>query len=449
MTNRKRVSARAAGRAVGRPVGRRGMLAAGLGSLAVGSSGNWLTQLAQVLGQQQQVADPGRPARSLIVLWMQGGPSQLETFDPHPGSTIAAGSEAIKTAVSGVHISDGLPRLAERMDQVSLVRSIVSKEGDHERASYYVKNGFTPQPTVVHPSIGAVICHHFPDMVEIPRHVSILPSQWPGRGGYLGDQFDAFQMGDPNRPIPDVVATVPASRARRRFSDLVNVVEAEFARGRLSRMDEKKTLHQASMKQALTMMGSEQLKAFDISQEPLEVQRAFGDTPFGRSCLAACRLVAEGVRCVEITLSGWDTHVNNHELTSQLNEVQDRAFAALLDTLQQRQLLKSTVVMWGGEFGRTPRLNRFEGRDHWPHGFTMALAGGGIRGGQVVGETSPQPDLTSRRPADNVDKPTSVDQVHATALAALGVQLDELLYTPAGRPMKINEAAPLEKLLLS
>ena len=156
----------------------------------------WLTPLSARLARAADEAPRGATAKSVIVLWLQGGPSQLETFDPHPGKAVAAGSQAIKTSAPGIQLGEGLPQLADQMHKVSIVRSIVSKEGDHERATYNVKTGFRPDPTLVHPSIGSVICHNLTDpKVEIPRHVSILPSQWPARGGYLGDQYDAFQDG--------------------------------------------------------------------------------------------------------------------------------------------------------------------------------------------------------------------------------------------------------------
>src|SRR6476660_6330378 len=264
------------------------------------------------------------------------------------------------------------------MDSISLVRSLISKEGDHERAAYNLKTGFRPDPTLVHPSLGAIICHQLVDNVEIPRHVSILPDQYPARGGYLGDQYDAFKTFDPVESIPDVTPRVSATRAARRLNDLTNVVETSFARGRISNLAQR-TMHNSSIEAARKMMSSERLKAF-------------GDTPFGRACLAAIQLIEVGVRCVEVTLGGWDTHINNEELVRGRCHELDPAFAALIKELKARNLLDSTIVLWTGEFGRTPKINAPGGRDHWPHGFTAAIAGGGISGGRVIGETSPEPD---------------------------------------------------------
>jgi hypothetical protein len=413
---------------------------------AAGLSGlGWLTPLAERLARASTASRP----QSVIVLWMAGGPSQLETFDPKPGASIAAGTGAIETRVAGIQLGADYPRLAERMQHVSLVRSVVSKEGDHERAAYHVKTGFRPDPTLVHPSIGSVICHQLPDNLEIPRHVSILPDQWPARGGYLGDQYDAFQMDDPQGPIPDARSSVSKERFQRRIRDL-EVVEDEFARGRLRQLETARTLHPASTRAAIRMMESEQLKAFDVQAAPQEVRDAFGDTPFGRGCLAAARLIEVGVRCIEVTLSGWDSHINNHEIHHERAAILDPAFAALLDYLVDHELLERTVVVCGGEFGRTPRVNPAGGRDHWPHGFTIALAGGGLAGGRVIGETSPQPPdgAEARDVALHVRDPRPVADIHATVLSALGVDYRQELMTPVGRPMIISEGQVIRELLI-
>jgi hypothetical protein len=415
--------------------------AAGLGSMY------WLTHLSQLLAQEEERAPRGQPAKSVIVLWMAGGPSQLETFDPKPGSKIASGTKARSTRVPGVQIAEPYEQLADQMHHLSLVRSLVSKEGDHERASYAVKTGYRPDPTLVHPSLGAILCHKLTDKkVEIPRHVSILPGQWPARGGYLGAQYDAFKVSDPQGPIPDVAPSVSEARLQQRVKDLA-ILESEFARGRLTQLEGNKTLHSATTQSALKMMSSEQLKAFDIKLATEEWRAAFGDTPFGRGCLAAARLIEVGVRCVEVTLDGWDSHVNNREIHLERARTLDPAFAALLRYLHERQLLDSTVVLWGGEFGRTPKVNPFGGRDHWPHGFTMALAGGGLRAGQVIGETSSDPPNDSKDWTQFVTDPRPIADIHATVMQALGVSFDEELMTPIGRPMKLCEGKVIPELL--
>lgn len=414
---------------------------------AAGLSGmGWLTPLAEQLGRTAESAE--RP-HSVIVLWMSGGPSQLETFDPKPGAKIAGGTKAIDSAVPGVQLAAGLPRVAEQMEHISLVRSVISKEGDHERATYNVKTGFRPDPTLVHPAIGAVVCHQLAGNVEIPRHVSILPGQWPARGGYLGDHFDAFKINDPQGPIPDVAAKVPSTRLDRRVNDL-KIVENEFARGRLVELDRDKTLHGSATRSALKMMASDQLKAFDVNEASESVRADFGDSAFGRGCLAAARLVEVGVRCVEVTLGGWDTHVNNHELQGALVETLDPAFAALIKYLREREQLERTIIICGGEFGRTPRINPAGGRDHWPHGFTVALAGGGIAGGRVIGETSADPPSggEEKKVEKHVRDARPVADIHATVLDCLGIDFRQELMTPVARPMVISEGEVIRELLV-
>ncbi len=417
------------------PLSRRHFLA----HAAFAGAAAWLTPLSELLARA--AAPPGKPrqpAQSIILLWMAGGPSQLETFDPHPGKEIAYGTGAISTALKGVQLAEGLPRTAEVLDSFAIIRSMVSKEGDHERGTYTMKTGFRPDPTVVHPSIGAVICHELPSLnTEIPRHVSILPDQWPGRGGYLGEQYDAFKTDDPINPVPDTQSFLPSSREAQRLKHL-DVVERAFQRGRKSRAEA--TLHRETVAAARRMMSSEQLKAFDVSSEPLALRREYGDTPFGRACLAARRLTEVGVRCVEVTLSGWDTHANNHALTAGRLEILDPALAALINDLRRRDLLDRTLVVVAGEFGRTPRLNPAAGRDHWPNGFSVALAGGGIRAGTVLGETDPEGKAA---PKD----PVTVGELHATMMAAVGVDPNKLNQTPIGRTVRFAEGKPLAALL--
>lgn len=415
---------------------------------AAGFAGfSWLTPLAERLTMAAEKSLPTQRPKSVIMLWLQGGPSQLETFDPHPGTRIGGQTTAIDTVLPGVRIGSGLPRVAEVMDRLSVVRSVVSKEGDHERATYNVKTGFRPDPTLVHPSLGAVVCHQLSDRVEIPRHISIMAGPWPARGGYLGDQYDAFKIYDPVQKIPDIQATAPPDRFQRRVDDLLEVVEPEFARGRLGKLDARKTLHTTSVRNALQMMSSDQLKAFDVREAPRAVRERYGDTPFGRGCLAAVRLIEVGVRCVEVTLDGWDSHANNHEIQTGRLEILDPALATLLDDLEQRELLEHTIVLVGGEFGRTPTINPAGGRDHWPHGFSIALGGGGIRGGRVIGETSPEPKLDSTDRLQDVRDPRNIEDIHATVFEALGIDFQQELQTPIGRPMALSQGRPIRQLL--
>jgi uncharacterized protein (DUF1501 family) len=396
----------------------------------------WLTPVGHLLAAQAERSRA--PARSIILLWLAGGPSQLETFDPHPGTKSAGGTRAIATAVKGLELAEGYGRLAEVMADVALVRSMVSKEGDHERGTYLLKTGYRPDATVEHPSIGAICCHELPvGTTEIPRHISILASQWPARGGFLGGDYDAFQADDPQSRLPDVTSFATPARDAARTGDL-DVVERAFGRGRSRRL--AATLHIDTIHRARALMTSQQLKAFDISAEPLAVLREYGETPFGRACLAARRLTEVGVRCIEVNLSGWDSHVNNHELHRKNAAILDPAFSALIRDLKRRGQLERTLVLCAGEFGRTPKINAFEGRDHWPVGFSVALAGGGIRGGRVIGATDPE---GLKDPA----QPANVADLHATVLRAVGLDPTKENVSPIGRPIALSQGKPLEALL--
>ena len=399
----------------------------------------WLTPLADSLAIQSE-KNRTRP-RSVILLWMQGGISQLDTFDPHPDTEVAYGARTIKTALPGIQLGESLVQTAELLPEMTLVRSMVSLEGDHERAMYQAKTGYRINPSVLHASLGSIICHELPDsQLDIPTHVSILPSQWPARGGYLGAQWDAFKIGDPTQAIPDVSSRVDDERTKQRLADL-NVVEGAFAQGRAANLGSERTLHRDLMAKARRMMSSDQLAAFDVKQAPAAERDAYGDTPFGRGCLAAVRLIESGVRCVEVTLNGWDTHANNAEGQQTQAAILDTAMAALIRDLKNRDLLDETIVVCGSEFGRTPKQNPLEGRDHWPHGFSIALAGGGFRKGYVHGSTAPSMEKTE--PADKV----MVADIHATIQHALGIDPEYEYMTPANRPIAFSEGRVRRELL--
>jgi uncharacterized protein (DUF1501 family) len=411
---------------------RRQFLQAALGA----GLASFLTPVSQLLARDAEKKK--EPAHSIIVLWLGGGPSQLETFDPHPDTNIAGGSLARDTKVKGVRLAHGFEQLADQMDSVALVRSMASKEGDHERGTYTMKTGFRPDPTVVHPAIGAILCHALPEgNTEVPRHVAILPSRWYPRGGFLGDEYDAFKMFDPKDPVPDVTPLVPTKRDDERAQDL-DVVERAFAKGRQERVN--RTLHPATVANARRMMSSDQIKAFDVMREPAKVREAYGDTPFGRGCLAARRLIEVGVRCVEVSLEGWDSHVDNHKIHARLVGVLDPAMAALIRDLKDRGQFDKTLVVCMGEFGRTPKLNALGGRDHWPNAYSVALAGGGIKGGVVVGATDPEG-------TKDPDDPVKVGDLHATLLAAVGLDATKVNVSKIGRTVRLAEGTPVGKLL--
>lgn len=389
-------------------------------------------------GRPTRAAPPTPDGPRLVCLWLHGGPSQLETFDPKPGLAIGGPTRAIDTSIPGIKLAEGLPQTAEQLQHLALIRSMVSQEGDHERGNLFVRSGYRPDVTLEYPTLGALLTHEEPvDGAEIPSYVSILDPTDYSKGGYLGPEVAPFRIGDPRDPVRDIQPRVSDARQARRLEGL-NVLEEGFA-GRRP-YAEKRSKHRDRTARALEMMRSEHLAAFEVEDEPRAVRAAYGDTPFGRGCLAARRLLEVGVRCVEVTLTGWDTHIDNFTETSKLCETLDPALASLTRELRERDLWEDTVLVCGGEFGRTPRINKTEGRDHWPKGFSMLLGGGRIRGGQVLGATGDGEEA----PVD----PVSVQQLCATVFAGLGLDPTTETISPIGRPLKLADGEPLKRLLV-
>jgi len=377
--------------------------------------------------------------KSLLVVWLAGGPSQLETWDPHPGTRIGGPTLAIDTTIPGVQIAADYPKVAEQIHRLSIIRSLVSKEGDHERGAYFVKTGYRPDPTLIHPALGAIVTHERPDpAVEIPAYVAIADDPFPSRGGYLGNRFDPYRIHEPGKDSENLRANVPADRQQRRLEAL-GVVSNAFQRGRTRRVED--TLHQHTVDAALRMMDSKQLDAFRLDDEPAAVKAAYGDSRFGRGCLVARRLLEQGVRAIEVSQNGFDTHADNFTGHTLRAGYIDPALSTLLTDLADRDLLQSTVILVIGEFGRTPNINPANGRDHWPTGFSCLVGGGGLASGVVIGETDPTGE--QKAPAD----PIEVPNLYATILSVLGVDFARELITPVGRPMQLCPGTPIERLL--
>lgn len=382
--------------------------------------------------------------KSLITLWMNGGMSQLETWDPHPGSEVGGETKSIATSQPGLEISDFLPQMAEQMHNVTLIRSMTSLEGDHARGSAFVKTGYRLEPTLVYPALGAIAAHELPDpQVEIPQHVSLGADNHFPRGGYLGNEWDAFRVFNPGRSMTNMNAGISESRMHNRKSGL-DFLGEQFTKNRPSA--DKDTLHSETIRRALKMMSSEQLKAFEIDEEPTLVQAAYGDSRFGRGCLVARRLVEVGVRSIEVSLNGFDTHVNNHNGQKTQADILDPAFATLLTELQERDLLDSTVVLLISEFGRTPRINNAGGRDHHPHWFSSVVAGGGFQQGMVIGAT-PNAHVDDSKAKPKPDDPITVPDLYSTIMHTMGISYDDEFITPIGRPIRYSDGQPLARLL--
>ena len=310
------------------------------------------------------------------------------------------------------------------MDDVALIRSMTNKEGNHPRATYQMHTGYAPAGSVKHPSFAANVAHQIGDQtLDLPSVVSVGPTQG---AGFLGVQYEPFVVQNPGQMPQNVASPVPDSRIKRRLG-LFGELENEFAqRGARQAVENQRQLYE----KAAGLVMSDQTKAFDFSDEPTELQAAYGNNQFGRGCLLARRLVETGVSFVEVRSNGWDTHTEHFDRIEALSADVDPALAMLITDLKQRGMLERTVVVWMGEFGRTPKVSARGGRDHYPRAFNVALAGGGIRGGQVIGATSN--DGTAIQ-----DRPVTVPDLFSSFCRCLDIDPAHENISPLGRPLKI------------
>jgi hypothetical protein len=380
---------------------------------------------------------PGAPAKSVILLYMNGGPSHIDTWDPKTGK-VAGPAKAIKTNVPGVMISEHMPRLASMTNKLAIVRGMTSKEGNHQRAQYLLRTGYSPNPTVAHPSLAAWVAKRFGEPATgLPGSVSI---GGPSIGaGFFGVQYGPFVVQAPGQ-LPQNVGYGPGvddARFEAR-KGLLDGLDSRFAtQTGDAKIDGRRQLYA----KADRLMHASALKAFDASEETEAVRASYGDTPFGRGCLTAARLVGSGVRFVEVTLDGWDTHTDVFGRTKNLMGTLDPAMSALLADLQRRGLADSTLVVWMGDFGRTPSINGNGGRDHFPNAWSAVLAGAGIRGGVVHGETDADG-------AKVVKDAVTVPNLLATIATTLGMDPADMVQSPAGRPIALTDGGTPVKALL-
>jgi hypothetical protein len=384
-------------------------------------------------------AELRKQGMACILLYMRGGPSQFETFDPKPGTANGGPTKAIATAAEGVQIAEHWPKLAQVMKEVALVRSVTSREGEHLRAAYQLHTGYLPSASVKYPNFGSIVAKELGRSdFDLAHFVSVGNRVTTIGSGFLGMSFAPFVVGNAAQ-VPNNVALprgVAGGRFRRRLG-LLKDLEKDFAR---SGGKERVREHRAVYASAAQMVLSPRLQAFDLSQEKDAVRDRYGRTPFGQGCLLARRLVEQGVTFVEVESNGWDTHQDNFARTKALAEGVDPAFAALLGDLKERGRLGRTLVIWLGEFGRTPRINPNTGRDHFPRAFTVALAGGGVRGGRVVGKTSADGTTIEERPV-------SVADLFCTFCQALKIDPRKENQATLGRPIKIVDAGnPVKEL---
>jgi uncharacterized protein (DUF1501 family) len=374
---------------------------------------------------------PARRARSCILLWLNGGPSHIDTFDPKPGAPTGGPFKAIDTTTPGLRFAEHLPKLAQQAKQLAVIRSITSKEADHGRAYDFLHTGNLRDETVDYPSLGAVAARAWmAEDGDLPAFVALNGSS--AGPGFFGAAFAPHVVGNLAAPLDNIALPdgVDDARLDRRYKAL----EA-FNQGFARRVDPAIVADQMRFTtKALRLRASPALKAFDLTQEKPELIAQYGadkdEGVFGKACVMARRLIEHGVRFVEITLDGWDTHANNFTAVKSLCDQLDPAFAALVRDLNDRGRLKDTLIVCMGEFGRTPAINDQTGRDHWSEVFSVVLAGGGIQGGQVIG--------ASDEKGENVkDRPVAIPDLYTTLLAAFGIDGNKTYRTPAGRPIKL------------
>ena len=379
--------------------------------------------------------------KSLIVLWMGGGPSHMDTWDLKPESERNGGEfKPIATSSSEIQICEHLPTIAKQMKHLNVIRSLNSKEGNHERGMYMMHTGYSPNPTVVHPSFGSVLSYELGEKLEnfdLPHCISINSS---GQGaGFLGMAHAPFVVNNPNSKIANLEppAEISGMRMDRRIK-MLGLTEGNFV---AQRRGQGAIDHKSVYAKTLRMMNSRYTRAFNIKDEPDAVREAYGKGSFGSGCLMARRLVEAGVTYVEVSLGGWDNHNNIFPtLKDRILPELDKGMGSLVSDLAQRGLLDNTMVVWMGDFGRTPKINQNAGRDHWPRSWSVVMGGGGMVGGHAIGSTD-------KDGVDITDNPVGVMDLVASMAKGMGIDQNTQYTTPRGRPIKVVDGGkPIPQL---
>ena len=388
-------------------------------------------------------AAPSGKGRRLIYLYMAGGMTHLDTFDVKPDSKETQGqTSAIGTGVPGVQLSEYLPSLAKRMKDIAVIRSMTTQTADHEQGEYLMRTSYESIATERHPSLGPWMQKlrgrqnkTLPDTVLIGS-----PARHPA-AGFLDPTYSPLPIGDPLKGLENTAAPsyLTESSFEKRMA-LINQFDKKFR--------EKYPLKSVKgysdfYDEATSLLTSGELKAFDLKEEKADVRDRYGNDPFGQGCLLARRLIENNVQCVEVTLGGWDMHNTlweNGTLPTRAG-IMDKAVGALLADLEEKGLLSKTVVVLTTEFGRSPAINYNAGRDHHPAAFSAMVAGAGIKGGQVYGQSDKRGHAVEKDGVSPAD-------LNATVAEALGLPRDEVVHSPTGRPFKVaGDGSPLKKLL--
>ena len=368
----------------------------------------------------------GGSAKNVIYLYMDGGMSHIDTWDPKQGET-AGPTKTIKSSADGIQLAENLPRTAKFMHLGAVVRSLTSTQGAHEQGNYYMHTSYELRGTINHPAMGAWLGHfQGPGNPMLPGSVYIgNASRHPGAGFFPPSQNPLF-VNNPENGLRNIQPKINSDLHQARM-DLSTLLDGDFG----TRYPQRNVAaYSNAYDGAAKMMRSKDLVAFDLSQEKQELRELYGKSPFGQGCLLARRLVETGVRFVEVSLHGWDTHTANFIATPDLSDQLDRGLSTLLGDLEQRGMLKDTLVVVATEFGRTPKINVNVGRDHYPKAFSAALFGGGIKGGTAFGST----DKTG---SEITEGKIVIPDFNATIGFALGLPMEEVVLSPEGRPFTV------------
>ena len=374
---------------------------------------------------------PTGTAKRCVVLWMNGGPSQIDTFDPKPGASTGGEFRSIQTVVPGIEISETLPHIAKQMGALSIIRNLTSPEGEHERGQYYLHTGYRFVPGFPRPAMGSVISHES-SPTEFPRYVAIGSR---GYGpAYMGPDHAPFSIENPE----EALELMRSIRRRKRRIALLQDLGAAFDDGHPTAMLNRR---RSMVSRIETLVSTPFVEAMNLEREASSNRRRYGDSEVGQACLLARRLLETGVNFVEVQHDGWDTHQNNFRQMRGLCEAIDQPWAALMEDLRASGLLDETIVLWLGEFGRTPNINAQRGRDHFPQVTPAVIGGAGIRGGQVVGKTN-------RTGTEIQGDPHPVADLFATVFSAMGIDPAAQFTTSFESPTSATEdGKPIGELL--
>jgi len=405
---------------------------------AAGASAMIGTSLAMGNSLRLHAADLKKNHKSAILLWMGGGPATIDLWDLKPGAATGGPFKPISTS-GDLQICEHLPMVAKQMHNLSIVRSMSTREADHDRGRYYMHTGFVPNPNIEHPSYGSVLAHEIManrNDLEIPPFISIGgASEGPG---FLGMSWAPFSVTSDGR-IRNLDMDLKDNRLIQRMAAL-DMIEQSFISQNRGPVSED---HRKVLKKTFDLMTSQQMEAFRVEKEPEAVRERYGNDAFGRGCLMARRLVETGVPFIEVDLGGWDNHTGIHDiLQNQRLPVMDKAMSALVEDLEQRDLLKDTAIIWMGEFGRTPQINANAGRDHWARSWSVVVGGGGLKGGIAVGATNDDGTAVDT-------EPYSAEDLMATVCKTLGISLETTYQSKNGRPMKIANGGKIIRELFA